>query len=121
MSDRHFLNMYSKFYRPLFESKYAFVKLSYGLCRSSMKYIRLIVQIKLLSDKKQMSVQHKKNFAKLDSQAHILVKKSLAAVVRRFLETRKVQLRDRKVLFLFIRILFFSKNASYFVIDPVAN
>ena len=65
-----------------------------------------------------MSVQHKKNFTKLDNQDHILVKKGLAAVARRFLETRKVRLRDGKVFFLFIRILFFSKNATYFVIDP---
>ena len=64
-----------------------------------------------------MSVQHKKNFTKLDNQDHILVKKGLAAVTRRFLETRKILLRDGKVFFLFIRI-FFSKNATYFVIDP---
>ena len=83
-----------------------------------MKHIWLIVQIKLLSDKKQMSVQHKKNFTKLDNHNHILVKKGLAAVARRFLETRKVWLRDGKVLFLLIRILFFSKNTAYFVIDP---
>ena len=84
-----------------------------------MKHIWLIVQIKLLSDKKQMSVQHKKNFTKLDNQDHILAKKGLAAVAGRFLETKKVRLRDGKVFFLFIRILFFSKNATYFVIDPV--
>ena len=66
-----------------------------------------------------MSVQHKKNFTKLDNQDHILVKKGLAAVARRFLETRKVRLRDGKVFFLFIRILFFSKNATYFVTDPI--
>ena len=65
-----------------------------------------------------MSVQHKKNFTKLDNQDHILVKKGLAAVARRFLETRKVRLRDGKVLFLCVRILFFSKNATYFVIEP---
>ena len=65
-----------------------------------------------------MSVQHKKNFTKLDNQDHILVKKGLAAVARRFLETRKVRLRDGKVFFLFIKILFFSKNATYFIIDP---
>ena len=64
-----------------------------------------------------MSVQHKKNFTKLDNQDHILVKKGLVVVARRFLETRKVRLRDGKVFFLFIRILFFSKNATYFVID----
>ena len=83
-----------------------------------MKHIWLKVQIKLLSDKKQMSIHHKKNFKKLDNQDHILVKKGLAAVARRFLETRKVWLRDGKVLFLLIRILFFSKNTAYFVIDP---
>ena len=66
-----------------------------------------------------MSVQYKKNFTKFDNQDHILFKKGLAAVGRRFLETRKVRLRDGKVFFLFIRILFFSKNATYFVIDPV--
>ena len=65
-----------------------------------------------------MSVQHKKNFTKLDNHDHILVKKGLGAVARRFIETRKVRLRDGKVFFLFIRILFFSKNATYFVIDP---
>ena len=65
-----------------------------------------------------MSVQHKKKFTKLDNQDHILVKKGPATVVRRFLETRKARLRDGKVLFLFIKILFFSKNATYFVIDP---
>ena len=67
-----------------------------------------------------MSVQHKKNFTKLDNHGHILVKKGLGAVARRFVETRKVRLRDGKVFFLFIRILFFSKNATYFVIDPIA-
>ena len=74
-----------------------------------MKHIWLIVQIKLLSDKKQMSLQHKKNFTKLDNQDHILVKKRPATVARRFLETRKVRLRDGKMFFLFIRILFFAK------------
>ena len=63
-----------------------------------------------------MSVQHKKNFTKLDNQD--LVKKGLAAIARKFLETRKVRLRDGKGFFLFIRILIFSKNATYFVIDP---
>ena len=86
-----------------------------------MKQIWLIVQIKLLSDKKQMSVQHKKNFSKLDNQDHILVKKGVAAVTGRFLETRKVRLRDGKVFFLFIRILFFSKNPTYFVIDLLVD
>ena len=65
-----------------------------------------------------MSVQHKKSFRKLVNQDHILVKKGLPAVARRFLEIRKVQLRDGKVFFLIIRILFFSRNATYFVIDP---
>ena len=65
-----------------------------------------------------MSVQHKKNFTKLDNQDHILVKKGLPVVARRFLETRKVRLRDGKVFFLFIRVLFFSKNVTCFVIDP---
>ena len=65
-----------------------------------------------------MSVQHKKNFTKLDNQDHNLVTKDLAAVARTFLETRKVRLRDGKVFFPFIRILFFSKNATYFVMDP---
>ena len=51
-----------------------------------------------------MSVQHKKNFTKLDNQDHILVKKGLAAVARRFLETREVRLKVEKVFFLFIRI-----------------
>ena len=64
-----------------------------------------------------MSVQHKKNLTKLDNQDHILVKKGLAGVARRFLQTRKVRLRDGNVFFLWI--LFFSKNATYFVIDPV--
>ena len=64
-----------------------------------------------------MSVQHKKT-SKLDNQDHILVKKGLAAIAGKFLETRKVRLRDGKGFFLFIRILIFSKNASYFVIDP---
>ena len=63
-----------------------------------------------------MSVQHKNQN---HNQNHILVKEGLAAVERRFLETRKVRLRDGKVFFLFIRILFFSKNATYFVTDPV--
>ena len=66
-----------------------------------------------------MSVQHKKNFTKLDNHGHILVKKGLGAVARRFVKTRKVRLRDGKVFFLFIRILFFSKNATYFVIEPI--
>ena len=64
-----------------------------------------------------MSVQHKKNFTKLDKQDHILVKKGLTAVARRFLETRKVRQRDGKVFFLFIRTSFFSKDATCFVID----
>ena len=68
-----------------------------------------------------MSVQYKKNFTKLDNQDHILVKKGLAAVARRFLETRKVRQRDVKVFFLYIRILFFSKNATHFVIDPAVK
>ena len=61
-----------------------------------------------------MSVQHKKNFTKLDNQDHILVKKGLAAVARRFLETRKVRLKDGKVFFLFMRILFFFKKCNPF-------
>ena len=68
-----------------------------------------------------MSVQHKKNFSKLDNQDHILVKKGVAAVTGRFLETRKVRLTDGKVFFLFIRILFFSKNPTYFVIDLLVD
>ena len=65
-----------------------------------------------------MSVQSKKNVTNVDNQEHILVKKGLATVARRFLETKKVRLRDGKVFFPFIRILFFSKNATYFIIDP---
>ena len=65
-----------------------------------------------------MSVQHKNNFTKLDNQDYILVKKGLAVVARRLLETRKVRLRDENVFFLFIRVLFFSKNTTHFVIDP---
>ena len=68
-----------------------------------------------------MSVQHKKNFPKLDNQDHILVKEGVATVAGRFLETRKARLRDGKVFFLFIRILFFSKNPTYFVIDPLVD
>ena len=47
-----------------------------------------------------MSVQHKKSLTKLDNQDHILVKKGLAGVARRFLQTRKVRLRDGNVFFL---------------------
>ena len=72
----------------------------------------------MLSDKKTNVRPTQKNFTKLDNQDHILVKKGQAAVARRFLETRKVRLRDGKVFFLFIRILFFPKNATCFVIDP---
>ena len=61
-----------------------------------------------------MSVQHKKNFTKLDNQDHILAKKGLAAVARRFLETKKVRLRNGKVFFLFIRILFFFQKCNLF-------
>ena len=42
-----------------------------------MKHIWLILEIKLLSDKKQISVQHKKNFTKVDNQDYILAKKGL--------------------------------------------